>query len=59
MKKKIKDLTLKEAKALCEKHLNQYANGIYRCNECPYSTCYDCKLVYNNLDDYGEEEVDV
>lgn len=57
MKKKIKNLTLKEAKALCDKHLNQYAN--YRCNKCPYSTWYDCKLDYNNLDDFGEEEVEV
>ena len=56
MKKKIKNLTLKQAKALCAKYTSK--NEI-RCNECPYHHNYDCKLDYNNLDEYGDEEVDL
>ena len=57
MKKKIKNLTLKQAKSLCDKYTAQNENGL--CNECPYHHDYDCKLDYNNLDEYGDEEVDL
>ena len=57
MKKKIKNLTLKQAKALCDKYTEQNGNGL--CNECPYHHDYDCKLDYNNLDEYGDEGVEL
>ena len=58
MKKKIKDLTLEEVKDLCENSLD-IPSGMFKCNVCPYHHNYDCKLDYNNLDDFGEEEVEV
>ena len=59
MKKKIKNLTLKQAKELCDKHLKQNENGLYKCNECPYHHNYDCKLAYYYLDEYGDEVIDI
>lgn len=56
MKKKIKNLTLKQAKALCDKYTSQ--NEI-RCNECPYHHDWDCKLSMIYLDEYGDEEVEL
>ena len=60
MKKKIKNLTLKQAKALCEKHFDSDNLSEKGCYKCPFA--YDgwqCKLSYCNLDDYGDEVVEV
>ena len=57
MKKKIKNLTLKQAKALCDKYTSKNGNGL--CNNCPYHHDYDWNLDYNNLDEYGDEEVEL
>ena len=57
MKKKIKNLTLKQAKALCDKYTAQNGNGL--CNECPYHHDYDCKLSMVYLDEYGDEWVEL
>lgn len=61
MKKKIKDLTLEEAKTLCDKHLKQDENGFYYCATCPYANAkeYHCKLSYTYLNEYGNEEIEV
>ena len=62
MKRKIKNLTLKQAKALCESHLEfDESKGRYNCDTCPYSNHrYDqCKLEYVFLDDYGDELVEI
>ena len=59
MKKKIKNLTLDEAKTLCDKHLKQDANGLYQCESCPYAKNYQCKLSYTYLNEYGDEEIEV
>ena len=61
MKKKIKDLTLKEAKTMCNKHLKTDGNGLYQCKICPYANVkeYRCKLDYNYLNEYGDEEIEV
>lgn len=60
MKKKIKELTLEEAKKLCDKYHKQI-KGIWQCSSCPYGDpkVYTCKLISSNLDDYGEEEIEV
>lgn len=59
MNKKIKDLTLKEAKKLCDKYVGKEGN--YGCNKCPYGVkvLHLCKLSISNLDKYGEEEIEV
>ena len=59
MKKKIKNLTLKQAKELCDKHLKQDEKLLFKCNECPYHHDYDCKLSMVYLDEYGDEEVEM
>ena len=56
MKKKIKNLTLKQVKQLCEKHFDSEKG----CYKCPFA--YDgwqCKLSYCHLDDYGDEVVEL
>ena len=32
---KIKELTLEQAKLLCDKHM-KIINGLYQCDKCPY-----------------------
>ena len=59
MKKRIKDLTLEEAKTLCDKHLKQDKNGLYQCAICPYAKGYHCKLSYTYLNEYGNEKIEV
>lgn len=61
MKKKIKDLTLKEVKTMCDKHLKKDENGLHQCKICPYANAneYHCKLDYNHLNEYGNEEIEV
>lgn len=59
MKKKIKNLTLKQAKALCDKYTEHDEKGLYKCFKCPYHHVYDCKLSYTYLDEYGDEEVEL
>ena len=60
MKVKIKDLTLSQAKQLCDKHLKQI-EGLWQCDKCPYGvkSPYDCKckLDITFLDEFGDEEV--
>lgn len=61
MKKKIKYLTLKEVKKLCDKYLKQDEYDLYQCHKCPYanvSSCH-CKLSYTYLDEYGNEKIEV
>lgn len=62
MKVKIKDLTLGQAKQLCDKHLKQI-EGIWQCDKCPYgiNTPYECKckLATHYLDEFGEDEVEI
>lgn len=60
MKKKIKELTLEEAKKLCDKYHKQI-QGLFQCHECPYGDpkVYTCKLNKSDLDIYGDEEVEV
>ena len=58
-KKKIKNLTLNQAKKLCDKYVGEKGN--YGCNKCPYGEkklCL-CKLSISNLDEYGDEEIEV
>ena len=59
MKKKIKDLTLEQVKTMCDKHLKKDKNGLYQCEICPYAKNYHCKLDYNYLNEYGNEEIEV
>ena len=52
MKKKIKDLTLEEAKVICEKH--------YGCNKCPLNfnknaSCVPCYLDKLTCDKYATD----
>lgn len=52
MKKKIKDLTKKETKQICDKHKN--------CHNCPFlivGNPFVCKD--DELDKYGNEEIEV
>ena len=57
MKKKIKNLTFKQAKALCDKYTEQNGNGLF--NECPYHHDWDGKLSTVYLDENGDEEVEL
>ena len=60
MKKKIKNLTLKQVKELCEKHFDSDEFGKNGCYKCPFSTySLHCKLTYYLLDDYGDEVVEL
>ena len=59
MKKKIKNLTLKQAKALCDKYTKQDEKLLYKCHECPYHHDYVCKLSMIYLDEYGDEWVEL
>ena len=60
MKKKIKNLTLKQVKQLCESHFELTEDG-GNCDTCPYAGKFvtHCKLDYVHLDEYGEETVEV
>lgn len=57
---KIKKLTLEQAEKLCRKYLKQ-VNGLWQCDKCPYGVrdSYNCrcKLDFNYLDEFGDEEV--
>lgn len=55
--KKIKYLTLKDAKKLCDKYIGEEGN--YGCNKCPYGVkvLHECKLNFEHLDKYGDEEI--
>lgn len=60
MKIKIKDLTLCQAKQLCDKYSKQI-EGLWQCAKCPYGVktyceC-KCKLDTTHLDEYGDDEV--
>lgn len=59
MKIKIKDLTLGQAKQLCDKHL-KLIEGLYQCDKCPYGAkrFAECKLDVHYLDEFGEDEVE-
>lgn len=62
MKVKIKDLTLGQAKQLCDKHIKK-VDIFYQCDKCPfgvktYCEC-KCKLDTHYLDEFGEDEVDL
>lgn len=62
MKVKIKDLTLGQAKQLCDKHLKNI-EGLWQCDKCPYGVKnpYECKckLDTHYLDEFGEDEVEI
>lgn len=60
MKRKIKNLTLAQAKKLCEQY-DKKVDGRYQCDKCPFGDKYHhtCKLDYRCLDEYGEEKVDL
>lgn len=57
--KKIKNLTLKEAKKLCDQYVGEEEN--YGCNKCPYGVkvLHECKLSISNLDYYGDEKIEI
>lgn len=59
MKIKIKDLTLGQAKQLCDKH-QKNIEGIWQCDKCPYGVkrFAKCKLDVHYLDEFGEDEVE-
>lgn len=62
MKKKIKDLTLAEAKELCYAQPKLNDGGVLRhqCSKCKYVNCLGgCKLDFYYIDEYGEEEVEI
>ena len=54
---KIKGLTLEEAKKICDKYIID--DKKCPCKECPYADhkYRYCKLNFEHLDDYGNEEV--
>ena len=62
MKVKIKDLTLCQAKQLCDKHLKQI-EGLWQCDKCPYGieNPYECKCKLDtiHLDEFGDDEVEI
>ena len=62
MKTKIKNLTLGQAKQLCDKH-KKNIEGLWKCDKCPYGvkTYCECKCKLDTiyLDEFGDEEVEL
>ena len=55
---KIKELTLEQAKLLCDKY-RKIIDELYQCPKCPYGDkdrC-ECKLQFRYLEDYGNHKV--
>ena len=55
MKKKLKDLTLKEAQQICNSRPLQYDRSV--CNTCPLNDLCQCSFNYD--DELLEEEIEV
>lgn len=53
---KIKELTLEQAKLLCDKYFKKI-DGLYQCDKCPYGDNGYCKLSISNLNRYGNRKV--
>lgn len=55
---KIKELTLEQAKLLCDKY-RKIIDELYQCPKCPYGNIenHECKLQFCYLEKYGNYKV--